>query len=298
MKLKAKKALLGSAIVAGLGVSAVYSTAASASLVIDGNYELRISTTAVKTTTYGATSFKITPPTGLETSFTFGGTPTNSGSQGMTDNALGVTVTNDFSGYYGPDGAPGTYGTGIAADGVAGVIVFDVVGGNIGNATAFNVDTIFGTAGGNFAQYIAGNDYSGFSGSIDNAGLMTFAMPGRFGAIDGPTGGVVGPWNFEPAASGGALTTFTTGTSADPGTGSINGVNCSGAAGNYSCTLVSAGAVGDAWGTFTGNPYYEVWKLDLVRIGDAAVVPVPAAVWLFGSGLLGMVSVARRKKQA
>ena len=27
-----------------------------------------------------------------------------------------------------------------------------------------------------------------------------------------------------------------------------------------------------------------------------AVVPVPAAVWLFGSGLLGLVGIARRKK--
>lgn len=30
--------------------------------------------------------------------------------------------------------------------------------------------------------------------------------------------------------------------------------------------------------------------------GIATPVPVPAAVWLFGSGLLGLVSVARRKK--
>jgi hypothetical protein len=29
---------------------------------------------------------------------------------------------------------------------------------------------------------------------------------------------------------------------------------------------------------------------------DAAVVPVPPAVWLFGSGLLGLVGMARRKK--
>jgi hypothetical protein len=29
---------------------------------------------------------------------------------------------------------------------------------------------------------------------------------------------------------------------------------------------------------------------------DAAVIPVPAAVWLFGSGLLGLVGVARRRK--
>lgn len=35
-----------------------------------------------------------------------------------------------------------------------------------------------------------------------------------------------------------------------------------------------------------------------VHTGDvgAAIVPVPAAVWLFGSGLLGLIGVARRKK--
>jgi hypothetical protein len=31
---------------------------------------------------------------------------------------------------------------------------------------------------------------------------------------------------------------------------------------------------------------------------DVAAVPVPAAVWLFGSGLLGLIGVARRKKTA
>ena len=33
-----------------------------------------------------------------------------------------------------------------------------------------------------------------------------------------------------------------------------------------------------------------------VQSGDVSTVPVPAAVWLFGSGLLGLISVARRKK--
>ncbi len=32
-----------------------------------------------------------------------------------------------------------------------------------------------------------------------------------------------------------------------------------------------------------------------VRPGDVAAVPVPAAFWLFGSGLLGLIGVARRK---
>lgn len=35
----------------------------------------------------------------------------------------------------------------------------------------------------------------------------------------------------------------------------------------------------------------------LVAIADLSAVPVPAAVWLFGSGLLGLVSFARRRKR-
>ena len=34
----------------------------------------------------------------------------------------------------------------------------------------------------------------------------------------------------------------------------------------------------------------------LVREASISAVPVPAAVWLFGSGLLGLIGVARRKK--
>ena len=33
-------------------------------------------------------------------------------------------------------------------------------------------------------------------------------------------------------------------------------------------------------------------------VADAAVIPVPAAVWLFGSGILGLIGVARRRKAA
>jgi len=33
-----------------------------------------------------------------------------------------------------------------------------------------------------------------------------------------------------------------------------------------------------------------------VRSGDVGAVPVPAAVWLFGSGLMGLLGLARRKR--
>ena len=56
---------------------------------------------------------------------------------------------------------------------------------------------------------------------------------------------------------------------------------------NISFDTIGAPAIGNA---FTS---------DKLRSGDvinSPVVPVPAAVWLFGSGLLGLVGIARRKK--
>jgi hypothetical protein len=35
-----------------------------------------------------------------------------------------------------------------------------------------------------------------------------------------------------------------------------------------------------------------VWA---VHDGDIGAVPIPAALWLFGSGLLGLVGMAKRK---
>ena len=45
------------------------------------------------------------------------------------------------------------------------------------------------------------------------------------------------------------------------------------------------------------SPFHKFDDLQLRKEPfPSAVVPVPAAVWLFGSGLLGLVGMARRKK--
>ena len=41
----------------------------------------------------------------------------------------------------------------------------------------------------------------------------------------------------------------------------------------------------------------EKWGVSAAAPVAVAPVPVPAAVWLFGSGLLGLVGLARRKKK-
>jgi len=43
-----------------------------------------------------------------------------------------------------------------------------------------------------------------------------------------------------------------------------------------------------------GNPLSQ-GQFDNVRL-DFSPVPIPAAVWLFGSGLIGLLGVARRKQ--
>jgi hypothetical protein len=49
-------------------------------------------------------------------------------------------------------------------------------------------------------------------------------------------------------------------------------------------------------GPFAG--FNANFNASLTPTPDPTVIPVPAAVWLFGSGLLGLVGIARRKKSA
>lgn len=60
--------------------------------------------------------------------------------------------------------------------------------------------------------------------------------------------------------------------------------------GSLMSELIDGGRIEGAYGDDEWGNFGMVAKL-----GEVAVVPVPAAVWLFGSGLLGLVGVARRK---
>lgn len=48
----------------------------------------------------------------------------------------------------------------------------------------------------------------------------------------------------------------------------------------------------DATGGFTIPNGYDVWA----KFNIVTAVPIPPAIWLFGSGLLGLIGIARRKK--
>ena len=54
---------------------------------------------------------------------------------------------------------------------------------------------------------------------------------------------------------------------------------------------------GDASLQFSLEPYMGPFSYHAVK-WEATVVPIPSAVWLFGSGLIGLIGVARRKVRA
>jgi len=67
--------------------------------------------------------------------------------------------------------------------------------------------------------------------------------------------------------------------------------------------LVTQALTGINWGSVNSSAVTTiqfvvtgVQNLDSIIDNVVATVPVPAAVWLFGSGLLGLVGIARRKK--
>ena len=63
------------------------------------------------------------------------------------------------------------------------------------------------------------------------------------------------------------------------------------------------GPFGYVWGFDMGTGFQGSYNSDgfsygwAVRDGDVAVVPVPAAVWLLGSGLIGLLGIAQQRRK-
>lgn len=307
------KTILGIAVVSALGAAAVVSPV-SAVILPDGGYNVYVNVTPTVGTAYGGTFYQVGKDGAWNSSFTFGpNLPSSASSQGHTNNGDCVM---------GSDSVCRGSSTGI--DQYAGLWQIFVYGSSI-SVSYFSMDILKGTAFGDFAQY--GSSFThGISGTgtIDQTtGAMTLTPTGRMAAAGAVNYLFDKPWNVDDVddvnscmdytcSSNGnaAWEGFTTGAAnnGDPWPGyateTINGapVTPLGDTDNdglpdYSAILVSGGNIGTAWAGFGGVPYFEVYNVRLeIFTASTSFVPVPAAIWLFGSGLLGLGSLMRRKR--
>ena len=118
------------------------------------------------------------------------------------------------------------------------------------------------------------------SGSLSGAGGVVFAELFSEFSGGGATGEILGGVPIFPAGgpTGWTPYSFTTNLGADVSGG---------------VTLQLKASCGPVEGCGV-DAYFD----NVTITTDVSAVPVPAAVWLFGSGLLGLVGVARRKKAA
>lgn len=211
----------------------------------------------------------------------------------ITDNALMV----------------GGNGSGIAGDGLVGVIGFSTADGNNLTITSYSQDSYTGTPGGTFA--LTGN-VGASSGFVSDAGDLSLTLS-RSGYAEYFAYLWGSAWNVDNSgviagqgdAVSGALDALTTGadsawTPGKPGTPTLVGSGsalASAGVGEWTGSLVNFGNIGAAWGSFDSTPYSEQFNVQVLGTA-ASPVPVPAAVWLFGSAVVGLTGLARRRKAA
>lgn len=174
------------------------------------------------------------------------------------------------------------YGSGIVGDGLMGVIRFhtDASGGI--SVTSYSQDSYLGTAGGTFYLQDQDDNASLMTGTVDGSGNMTLTPAGRDG-IAASFAGTLGlqEWNRDNTSDGlgtGLYDTWSTGTSTNRQQGfsapfTLTGTPLSDAgAGLWMGTLVVAGNIGQAWGSFDNQQYSELFNVTITQLNNPVAV--------------------------
>ena len=270
-----KKTLLATSIVAALGAGVSTSANAAFTALTAGSYSMSI--------TSGC--------------FAFGNCQTL-GTGDFTDNTAGEATFTTTATTAGTRGVGATVGSGTVG-GTNGTIEFTLDGAGDMTITSYAQDSYLATAGGTF--FVDANGASGTSlmtGNIDGSGNVLFTPTGREGMAGAfQTSIGVAAWNDSAKAAVLGWDAFSTGTTTNEAKGSSAAFSVTGSvlvddgSGGWTGTLASTGNINGAnWTGFNNVQFSESFDVTITA------VPVPAAAWLFGSGLLGLVGVARRRK--
>lgn len=170
--------------------------------------------------------------------------------------------------------------------------MYDSTGGTVGTDT-----TVTGSIGGGTFSVASTTPFFGTNWTAHSG--TTFG-PGTY-TIDTIEGGVYEGVEVGAGQVGGHVL-FNWGSTTDIDVVMVWDVACSGG----SCTYTSTDGVATnpanpdgirGYGMIDG-PFPDFNANFDFTVPETSAVPVPAAVWLFGSGLLGLVGVARRRKAA
>jgi hypothetical protein len=207
------------------------------------------------------------------------------------------------------------FGSGAA---IATTITFQAIGDGLGGPGALVLGNMgFNWNGNNGIPVSIVLDATGFFGNVAMGGIVVS------NTVTGGTFGALGASNNTDTISGAGGTTFPIGPTL-MGTTTHNTTNIGVVAlgSNPSGTLplvndtvvdVTNGDVGIGGSPMQAGPFpafnanFDILSMHVTQCTDTGTgtdacptvtaVPVPAAVWLFGSGLLGLVGIARRKKR-
>lgn len=285
--------------VLGSGVGLMPATASA--VLSDGSWALTIVPTPTFLSSYGSVFPQIGSDGNWNSGFSYGGIPSAISTLGMTDNSVLL----------------GGKGSSIGGDGFAGIIEMNVSSGGItvpGTSMTGSVDG-------------AGNmtfDPTGRQGMFDSPATLTdlpFYIDDAANCFSGSGCSSNGNTTWTTFTTGSASAIFFSAQGGAPINGSVlsNAGDLDGdAIDDFQGVLVSGGQIGSLWGSFFGVGYYEAWQVEILSGTVASgfnvdtvfngpggniaqytsAVPIPAALYLFGSGLFGLLGVARRKKGA
>jgi hypothetical protein len=175
-----------------------------------------------------------------------------------------------------------------------------------------------GTSGLEFAVIAGANGPSSFAGANVNSYLtssgtakytsttITNTNLGNFNLIDQ---NVVNPLNssgtesannsfYFSSTSGGPLYSSASGLWKWNGKTSINTIAPVGTALSNLYYLTGSGSSGHAAATLLGTAEFNAGVFTFTAAGGGSAVPLPAAIWLLGSGLAGLVGIGRRRSLA
>lgn len=202
-----------------------------------------------------------------------------------------VGGTPDPSHLVGPGGSPLMSGQGIVAAPVAGTGTLDTVTGQIHlNPTDIEITVVGGSYGyvgwsqtlnGSFS----GNSFNMTGATVNGGSLVCETVGSNACNSNGGVGAaplaLLLPQTYTPAV------VDEDGNVVSPATVTPTAVGFN---------FIGTGGVGQYLNQDSAAPAFAVTTLNFTIGSEVSQVPVPAAAWLFGSGLIGLVGAARKRR--